>query len=147
MVGYVSSTPPRHCLIVVSQGAAYLLGDTRAGGFLSIPPAYFPRGTMAEHHMTRLWRDPAFRARRTAAIRHGQAGDEFRAKRSKISKAQWSNEDYRNKIVTGLKATLKRPEVKARLKRLAKIRISKFAQIWFGIGPYVTWDDPNSGWD
>ena len=141
------------------------MGDTRAGGFLSIPPAYFPRGTMAEHQMKAKWRDPVFRASQSAAIRRGQSSKTFRRKRHLITRKLWKDPAFREKVTLALQEAQSRPEVSSKKSRSMKeymanpllqqpringVRpepLSKFVQEWFGVGPYYDPGELNKEWD
>ena len=100
--------------------------------------------------MTAKWRDPVFRASRSAAIRRGQSSPEFRRKRRSITRELWKTQAYREKVTLALQEVMARPEVSAKKSasmkktirkdpsQLARLRrprprpLSPFVKAWFG---------------
>ena len=109
---------------------------------------------MAEHHMKAKWRDPAFRASRSAATKRGQSSLKFRLKRRSITRKLWKDPAFREKVTLALQEAQARPEVSAKKSasmkktiredpsQLARLRrprprpLSAFVQAWFGLGPF-----------
>ena len=108
---------------------------------------------VAEHHMKAKWRDPVFRASRSAAIKRGQSSPKLRRKRKAITTALWKTPAYREKVTLALQEAMARPEVsakksvsirkaledpsqRARLRRPRPRPLSAFVQAWFGFGPF-----------
>ena len=103
--------------------------------------------------MKAKWRDPVFRASRSAAIRRGQSSPKLRLKRSSITRELWRTPAYREKVTLALQEAMARPEVSvkksasmkktiredpsqlARLRRPRPRPLSPFVQAWFGLGP------------
>ncbi len=123
-------------------------------------PSPFSPDLMAKNpetaeRMRRLWADPEFRAKRSAAIKRAHSKPDLRAKRRRITTKLWRDPAYRERASAALREAQNRPEVRQRksesirralaapeqrerLGRPRRRKVSDFAAAWFGLDePYV----------